>query len=72
MTNYMTIPEAARLWKAAPGIVRHECETHRILRAIRFGRSWLIPEDALRPETMAAADVFPDREATYQSAPAGR
>lgn len=51
MTQYMTIPEAAVRWRTAPQSVRHACEVHRIAGAVRFGRSWLIPDDAQQPES---------------------
>lgn len=44
MRLYMTIPEAAILWKMKPEIIRHACETHKINGAVRFGRSWWIPK----------------------------
>lgn len=53
MTDYMTIPEAALLWNAAPLHIRQACETHEIRGAIRFGRSWLIPGNAQRLEAGA-------------------
>ena len=51
--QYMTIPEAAILWHTVPQRVRRGCETHQISGAVRFGRSWLIPENTSLPQ-----DVF--------------
>ena len=54
MKEYMSIPEAAVLWKTFPYILRCECENHKILGAVRFGKRWLIPSDADRP-----SDILP-------------
>ncbi len=48
MTQYMTIPEAALRWEIAPDAIRAGCLRHEIRGAVRFGRSWLIPESAQR------------------------
>lgn len=47
--EYMSIPEAARLWSAAPTALRRKCEEKRILGAVRFGYKWLIPAGAQCP-----------------------
>ncbi len=69
--QYMTIPEAAVLWRAVPQRVRLDCETHQISGAVRFGRSWLIPENTPRPQAAYGFDRNDtgktDREAQYQA-----
>lgn len=52
MIQYMTIPEAAILWRTTPESVRQACESHRINGAVRFGRSWWIPEALQQPEAV--------------------
>lgn len=49
MLEYMFIPEAAVLWKIGPRVLHQECESHRILGAVRFGYRWMIPTDAECP-----------------------
>lgn len=49
MNDYMSIPEAAVLWKTVPEVLRQECETNRIQGAVRFGYRWMIPADAKCP-----------------------
>lgn len=47
--RYMSIPEAALLWRLSPEQLRKNCETHQLVGAVRFGYRWLIPADARRP-----------------------
>lgn len=61
MTDYITIPEAALLWKAAPLRIRQACEMHEIRGAVRFGRSWLIPWDTRQTEAKANDGKAPAR-----------
>lgn len=49
MFRYMTIPEAALLWKIAPEDLRRGCEEKQIAGAVRFGSRWLIPANAASP-----------------------
>ena len=49
MNDYMSIPEAAVLWKTVPEVLHHECETNRIQGAVRFGYRWMIPAEAKCP-----------------------
>lgn len=53
MTDYMSIPEAAVLWKTFPKVLHQECETNRILGAVRFGYRWMIPADTECPLEIA-------------------
>jgi len=45
MMNYTTI-EAAAILRLVPRVVRHYCATGKI-DALRFGHSWMIPEQAI-------------------------
>ena len=60
--HYMTIPEAALLWRTTSQNVRYACEVHKIDGAVRFGRSWLIPQSIGRPETIILDE---ERKFTY-------
>ena len=59
MIQYMTIPEAAVLWKTSSTAIRVSCVEHQIGGAVRFGRSWLIPESAQKPELPICRDAKP-------------
>ena len=47
--EYWSIPEAARLWNAAPKVLRRKCEEKRIYGAVRFGNRWFIPTNSQCP-----------------------
>lgn len=49
MNDYMSITEAAVLWRTAPEVLHQECKTNRIQGAVRFGYRWMIPADAKCP-----------------------
>ena len=59
MTQYMTIPEAAVLWKTTPDVIRSRCVEHQISGAVRFGRSWLIPETVEKPPMLNSPVLRP-------------
>lgn len=50
MERFMTIPEAAVLWKLLPRELHRACEQNAIKGAFRIQRRWFIPETAVRPE----------------------
>ncbi|MCI8856365.1 MAG: helix-turn-helix domain-containing protein [Clostridiaceae bacterium] len=65
--QYMTIPEAARLWRISPQNIRTACEDRKIQGAVRFGRSWLIPQSAqLHLEEGKISAVLSASERWYQ------
>ncbi|MDO4269938.1 MAG: DNA-binding protein [Eubacteriales bacterium] len=43
--NYVMIPEVAARYALEPQTVRRLCEEHRIEGAVRFGRTWAIPDN---------------------------
>ena len=45
----MTIQEAAGLWNLSVRRVQAICIEGRIPGTIKFGRSWAIPKDAVKP-----------------------
>lgn len=47
--EYMTIQEAAGLWNLSVRRVQAICIEGRIPGTIKFGRSWAIPKDAVKP-----------------------
>ncbi len=59
MVQYMTIPEAAVLWETNPTAIRVGCVEHQIGGAVRFGRSWLIPETTQKLEFPICRDAKP-------------
>lgn len=47
--NYLTVKEAAQKWGVTPRRVQRLCADNRIVGAVRFGRSIMIPENAEYP-----------------------
>lgn len=48
--DYMSVKEAAALWSVSERWVQMLCDSKRIEGVLRFGRSWMIPKDAKKPE----------------------
>ncbi len=49
MNDYMNITKAAAQWGLTPRRLQALCKSHAIPGAVRFGRAWMIPQDAPRP-----------------------
>lgn len=49
MFDYMTVQEAAALWKISERQVQKLCKANRIDGVIHLSRVWLIPKNANRP-----------------------
>lgn len=47
--NYISVKEAAEKWDVSVRWVQKFCAEGRIPDVIRFGHSWMIPKDAVRP-----------------------
>lgn len=47
--EYMSVREAAALWKVSERRVQKLCENERVDGVLRFGRSWMIPKSANKP-----------------------
>jgi len=47
--DYMTVKQAAAKWNRSERWAQKLCEDNRIEGVMRFGRSWMIPEDAVKP-----------------------
>ena len=50
MKGYMSAREASYKWDVSESRVHKLCQQGRIPGLERFGRSWVIPEDAEKPE----------------------
>lgn len=50
--NYISVKEASEQWHITERWVQKLCVEQRVEGAIRFGRSWMIPKDAARPEDL--------------------
>ena len=48
--DYMTVKEAAEKWAITPRRVQVLCAQGKIPGAIRFGVTWAIPKDAVKPK----------------------
>lgn len=47
--EFMSVRDAASLWNISERRVQKFCEEGRIKGIQRFGRSWMIPRDAIKP-----------------------
>jgi len=47
--QYMTAKEAAQRWNISLRRVQDDCRQGKIAGAVLFGKSWMIPENAVRP-----------------------
>lgn len=48
--DYMTAKEAAEKWAITPRRVQVLCAQGKISGAVRFGVTWAIPKDAVKPK----------------------
>ena len=48
--EFMSVRDASKLWEISERWVQKLCEEGRIAGVERFGRSWMIPKAAERPE----------------------
>lgn len=46
----MTAKEAAKKWEVTPRRVQVLCAQGKVLGAVRFGVTWAIPKDAVKPK----------------------
>ena len=49
MFEYMTVQDAAKLWKISERRIQKLCEENRIDGVVRLSRVWLAPKDAEKP-----------------------
>jgi len=50
MDGYLTIKQVAEMWGVSTRRVQILCAEGKIEGAIKFGRDWAIPNDAIKPE----------------------
>ena len=50
MKGYLSVKEVARKWEISPRWVTQYIQDGRVPGVERFGRSWAIPEKAVKPE----------------------
>ena len=55
--NYLKIEEIASKWGISPRAVQMMCKDGKIEGARHFGRSWMIPENAVRPTDRRRREV---------------
>lgn len=48
--QYLSVAEIAKKWKISERSVRNYCATSRVAGAFLTGKTWNIPEDAVKPE----------------------
>ncbi len=49
MKNYMTLSEVSKKWGISERRINTLCQEGRIDGATKFGKSWAIPIDAIKP-----------------------
>lgn len=49
LKGYVTVQQIAEKWNVTPRTVQSMCSDGRIQGVTKFGRSWVIPEDAKKP-----------------------
>lgn len=47
--DFMSVRDAASLWNISERRIQKFCADRRIKGVHRFGRSWMIPKDAVKP-----------------------
>lgn len=52
MFEYIAVKDVARKWNISERRVQKLCEENRIEGVMRFGRSWMIPKSAIKPEEL--------------------
>lgn len=52
MLDFISVKEAAEKWDISERRVQKLCEEERIEGVLRFGRSWMIPRSARKPEDL--------------------
>ncbi|MGM9528514.1 MAG: AAA family ATPase [Phascolarctobacterium sp.] len=67
MKEYSTAKEIAALWQIDEAMVARYCRQNRIAGAIRDGRKWLIPNDAIKPVSLRSAKNRVVREKLFLS-----
>lgn len=50
--DYISVKELAEKWKVSERWIQRLCEYGRIDGVLRFGRSWMIPKEAEKPDNL--------------------
>lgn len=59
--DYISVKEAAERWGVSERWVQKFCVEERIPNVQRFGRSWMIPKDAKRPNDLRRKTVVENK-----------
>ena len=52
MIDFISVKEAAVKWKISERRVQKLCEEKRVEGVQKFGRSWMIPKNAMKPKDL--------------------
>ena len=66
MKGYMSAREASYKWGVSESRVHKLCQAGRIPGLERFGRSWVIPEDAEKPDDPRKIKSIIDKKEEYK------
>ena len=58
--DYISVSQAAEKWGVSERSIRNYCQQGRIIGAVLNGHSWLIPEDAEKPDRKKRQGKVPD------------
>ena len=50
--DYMSVRETSKIWNVSERWIQKLCEEDRIDGVMRFGRSWMIPKNAKKPNDL--------------------
>ena len=60
--DYISVKDTARLWSVSERWVQVLCGEGRIVGVQRFGRSWMIPKDAGKPDDLRKGRTAGERK----------
>lgn len=59
--NFISVQETAKLWNVSERWVQKLCEESRIDGIQRFGRSWMIPKNAVKPDDLRKKRIVSEK-----------
>jgi transposase len=60
--DYMTIADAAKLWRRSANTIRRWCQRAQIPGATKFGKQWAVPRTATPPQLPTGAAAHQPKE----------
>lgn len=63
--DYISCPEAAKIWGISERRVQKLCEDGRIPGVVKFSRMWMIPQNACKPQDPRKRKFNNERDRNY-------